>query len=153
MPAVGRDLDQTGQPFRPGFVAFGVHDPVDRGLPVGRRLLAEELPRLLSGPELRLAFGVERRKVAVLVRVHARACVLTAPERRQSGGRHQPRAVSSSTFLMLTALQLLFGFRGVNRWTRLVSSSRCATLSIQPKQRAWSTASDHVMLGLPEPFL
>src|SRR5260370_33575712 len=64
-----------------------------------------------------------------------------------------PRAVSSSTFLMLTALQLLFGFRGVNRWTRLVSSIRRATLSIQPKHRAWSTAADHVMLGLPEAFL
>ena len=51
---------------------------------------------------------------------------------------------------MLTALQLLFGFRGENRCTRLVGSSRRTTLSIQPKLRAWSTASDHVIVGLPD---
>src|SRR5258705_7570374 len=61
-----------------------------------------------------------------------------------------PWAVSSATFLMLTALQLLFGLRGENRCTRLVSSCRRDTLSIQPKQSAWSTASDHVIVGLPD---
>src|SRR6266446_6646247 len=75
------------------------------------------------------------------------------PNAASPAGAMSPRAVSSSTFLMLTALQLLFGFRGVNRWTRLVSSIRRATLSIQPEHRAWSTASDHVMLDLPEAFL
>ena len=53
---------------------------------------------------------------------------------------------------MFTALQLLLAFRGVKRCTRLVSSTLRAMLSIQPKQRASSTASDQLIVGLPDAF-
>jgi len=93
---------------------------------------------------------VERREMAVLVRVDARARLLPAGEGGEAAGVIRPRAVRSSTFRMLTALQLLPDRRGENRCTRLVASRRRATLSIQPKQSAWSTASDQVMVGLPD---
>jgi hypothetical protein len=54
---------------------------------------------------------------------------------------------------MFTALQLLRAVRDVNRFMYRSLSRLFRTPSIQPKHRAWSTASGHVVLGLPELFL
>jgi hypothetical protein len=54
---------------------------------------------------------------------------------------------------MLIVLQLLFGLRGVNRMVWASSPSDLPLPSIHPKQSAWSTDSDQVMLGLPAFFL
>jgi len=53
---------------------------------------------------------------------------------------------------MLTLLQMLPGLRGLKRCCQRSSSMVFARPSIQPKQSAWSTASDHVRLGLLVPF-
>src|SRR3954447_18797280 len=68
-------------------------------------------------------------------------------------GRIRPSAIRRSTFATLTALQLLPLRRGVSRWTWLMSSIRFRMPSIQPTQSASSTASAHVTLGRPDPFL
>ena len=52
-----------------------------------------------------------------------------------------PAASSSAALRMFTALQTLFGFRGVRRTLKLSSSRRRRTPSIQPKQSASSSAS------------
>ena len=64
----------------------------------------------------------------------------------------RPSARSCSTLAMLTALQLLVGLRGVKRWMWRSPSTEFRRPSIQPKQSASSTASDHVRLGLPVCF-
>jgi hypothetical protein len=51
----------------------------------------------------------------------------------------------------LIALQVLLGFRGVNRIANEVASMDFRTPSIQPKQSASSTDSGQVRLGFPEP--
>src|SRR6266568_6037650 len=65
----------------------------------------------------------------------------------------RPRLTSSLARSMFTALQTLPGFRLVNRIVYLASSTLFRTASIQPKQRASSTDSGHVILGLPELLL
>jgi hypothetical protein len=54
----------------------------------------------------------------------------------------RPAASSAATRLMLTALHVLFGFRGVNRMVKVSSSPPRRTPSIQPKQSASSRASE-----------
>lgn len=61
--------------------------------------------------------------------------------------------ISVFTRWTLTALQMLFGLRGVKRIVYASSDRVLRTPSIQPKQSASSTDSGQVMLGLPLPFL
>jgi hypothetical protein len=56
-------------------------------------------------------------------------------------GRIRPAASSAAAFRMFTALQMLFGFRGLNRTLKLSASTLRRTPSIQPKQSASSSAS------------
>ena len=53
----------------------------------------------------------------------------------------------------LILLQLLAGFRGVNRIVYASAPRLCRRPSIQPKHSAWSTDSDHVIVGRPAAFL
>ena len=62
-------------------------------------------------------------------------------------GRIRPSPVSVATFPTLTALQVLPLRRGVNRWTKEVSSTLRRMPSIQPTHSASSTACDQSTLG------
>src|SRR5687768_13471404 len=53
-PALGRFLDELGQPLLPGLFLLRAHDPPDGRAAVPGRLGLEELPRRLVGPELLL---------------------------------------------------------------------------------------------------
>src|SRR6188472_4500667 len=61
----------------------------------------------------------------------------------------RPSAISRSTFSLLIFDQLLFGLRGAKYCLWECSSTDRRVLSIQPKQRASSTASLQARLGLP----
>jgi hypothetical protein len=60
---------------------------------------------------------------------------------RRPEGRISPAAISASALSRLTRDQGLFARRGVNRCSENASSNAAFWLSIQPKQRAASTAS------------
>ena len=68
-------------------------------------------------------------------------------------GRIRPSAVSRATFSTLMALQLLPFRRGVKRCTWVSASTLFRIPSIQPTQRASSTARDQSTLGRPVAFL
>jgi hypothetical protein len=63
-------------------------------------------------------------------------------------GAMRPSAVRRATSSRLTLLQALRGLRGEKRWRRDSASCRRVRLSIHPKQRASSTASRWVTLGV-----
>ncbi len=75
---------------------------------------------------------------------------MRAAKAASPAGCMRPAAVSTSTRAMFTELQIKPGRRGVKRIGYASSSMRLRTPSIQPKHRASSTDSDHVMLGRPE---
>src|SRR5690606_40332300 len=64
-----------------------------------------------------------------------------------------PSAINRSTLSLLIFDQVLLAFRLVKNWWVQPFSTAIFLLSIQPKQRATSTASLQLMDGLPEALL
>src|SRR5690606_31427021 len=117
--AGGRIVDERLEPLAPRLLALGADDPPRRGLAVRRRLRLEERPGLLPLAELLLHPRLER-DVALLTLPCSNEYRRSRSSRRFSNaaspaGRMRPAAISSCAVRMLTALQVLFGLRGVKR--------------------------------------
>src|SRR5882762_4838487 len=110
-----RMLDKQGKPLEPCFFPFCADDPISCHSLVPGSLRAEEIPSGIVCAKLLLLFTSELGALALFVRVDARLFALRAAKALRPAGCIRLAFFRWRTRLMLMALQVLVGLRGVKR--------------------------------------